>query len=82
MVWLLTQSRAPDESLLNARKIAVMKVSHGMFGPELLFLMYKCCFLRESARTATKSRINLSTANGPIGSEIALPSVFHGHNFI
>ena len=34
-------------SPLNATKISVMKVSHGgvvMFGPELLFLMYKCCF--------------------------------------
>ena len=33
---------------LNATEIAVMKVSHSrvvMFGPELLFLMYKCCFL-------------------------------------
>ena len=33
---------------LNATKIAVKKVSDVdvcMFGPELLFLMYKCCFL-------------------------------------
>ena len=33
---------------LNATKIPMMKVSHGrvvMFGPELLFLMYKCWFM-------------------------------------
>ena len=32
---------------MNATTIAVMEVSHGrvvMFGPELLFSMYKCCF--------------------------------------
>ena len=75
---------------LNATKIAVMKDSHGrvvMFGSELLFSMYKYCFLacfflRETVRTAAKSRTNLSTANGPIGPEAAPPSVFHGHNFI
>ena len=38
-------------------------------------------FLRESARTAAKSRTNLSTAKGPIGPKVAPPSVFHGHNF-
>ena len=39
-------------------------------------------FLRESARTAAKSRSDLiSTANGPIGPEVAPPSVFHGYNF-
>ena len=57
-----------------------------MFGPELLFSMFKCCFfgmfLRESARTAAKSRTNLSTANDSIGPEVAPPSVFHGHHFI
>ena len=37
-------------------------------------------FLRETARTAAKSRTNHSTANGPIGPEAAPPSVFHGHN--
>ena len=60
-----------------------------MFGPELLFsminyilMLFFGVFLREAARTATKSRTNLSTANGPIGPEVAPPSVFHGHNFI
>ena len=55
-----------------------------MFGPELLFSMYKCFLVifREVARTAAKSRTNLSTANSPIGPEVALPSVFHGHEFI
>ena len=38
-------------------------------------------FLREATRTAAKSRTNRSTANGPIGPEVVLPSVFHGHNF-
>ena len=32
-------------------------------------------------RTAAKSRTNLSTANGPIGPEVAPPRMFHGHNF-
>ena len=41
-----------------------------------------CVFLQEAARTAAKSRTNLSTANSPIGPDVALPSVFHGHNFI
>ena len=36
-------------------------------------------FLRDAARTAANSRTNLSTANIPIGSEVAPPSVFHGH---
>ena len=36
-------------------------------------------FLHKSVRTAAKS---LSTANGPIGPEVAPPSVLHGHNFI
>ena len=39
-------------------------------------------FLHESARTAAKSRTNISTANGPIRPEVAPPSVFHGHHFI
>ena len=39
-------------------------------------------FLLEAARTVARSRTNLSTANGPIGPEVASPSVFHGHNFI
>ena len=39
-------------------------------------------FLREAAHTAAKSLTNLSTANGPIGPEVASPSVVHGHNFI
>ena len=39
-------------------------------------------FLHEAARRAVKSRTNLSTANGPIGPDVAPPSVFHGHNFI
>ena len=39
-------------------------------------------FLREAAHTAAKSRTNLSTANDPIGPEVALPSVFDGHHFI
>ena len=39
-------------------------------------------FLREAARPAAKSRTNLSTANSPIGLEVAPPSVFHEHNFI
>ena len=59
-----------ESAPLNATKIAVKKVSDldvCMFGPEFNFLMYKCCFLaflRESARTATKSRTNLSTNKG------------------
>ena len=53
-----------------------------MFGPELLFLCVNVVFLREAACTAAKSRTNLSTANGPIGPEVAPPSVFNGHNFI
>ena len=63
-------------------KIAVMKVSHGLvvlFGPESIFLIYKNVvfgvFLRKAARTAAKNRTNLSTANGPIGPEVAPPSV-------
>ena len=53
-----------------------------MFGPELLFLCVNVVFLREAACTAAKSRTNLSTANGPIGPEVAPSSVFHGHHFI
>ena len=37
--------------------------------------------LREVARTAAKSRTNLSIATGPIGAEVTPPSVFHGHHF-
>ena len=38
-------------------------------------------FLRESARTAAKSRTNLSTANCPIEAEVAPPSkLFLGEN--
>ena len=38
-------------------------------------------FWRESARIAAECRTNLCTANGPIGPEVAQPSVFHGHHF-
>ena len=39
-------------------------------------------FLHETARTAAKSRTNLSTANGPIAPEMALPSMFHLNLFV
>ena len=45
-------------------------------------MLYFGVFLCEAARTAAKSRTNLSTANGPIGPEVVPPSAFHGHNFI
>ena len=35
-----------------------------------------------TARTAAKSQTNLSTTNGPVGPEVAPPSVFHEHHFI
>ena len=35
--------------------------------------------MREAARTSATNR---SKANGPIGTEVAPPSVFHGHHFI
>ena len=37
---------------------------------------------RVRARSVDKRRNNLSTGNGPIGPEVAPPSVFHGHKFI
>ena len=45
-------------------------------------MLFFCVLLRELARTAAKSRTNLSTANAAIGPEMAPPSVFHGHRFI
>ena len=45
-------------------------------------MLFLGVFLRETARTAAKSRTNLSTANSPFRPEVAPPSVFHGHDFI
>ena len=39
-------------------------------------------FLHETARTTAKSRTNPSTANGPVGPDVAPPSGFHGQHFI
>ena len=45
-------------------------------------MLYFGVFLCEAARTAAKSRTNLSTANGPIGPEVVPPSAFHWRNLI
>ena len=48
----------PRARLSTLRKITVMKGSHGgvvMFGPELLFSMYNCCFLACFTRVSAHS---------------------------
>ena len=45
-------------------------------------MLFLGVFLHETTRAAAKSRTNLSPANGPVGPEVAPPSVFHGHNLI
>ena len=72
---------------LNATKIAVTKVSHlGVVGPELLFCIYKYCFFAQSSSAkwlrAEQPLAQHGSVNDPEGSEVAPPSVFHGHNFI
>ena len=72
---------------LKTTTIAVMKVSDVvvvLVGPELLFLIYKCCFWAFFAqgRDSKKLPAELTLAqrgsvnDGPVGLEVAPPSMF------
>ena len=61
-----------------------------MVGPELLIVIYKCCFFwrifaRGSSAKQLRAELTLAqrgSVNGPAGPEVAPPCVLHGHNFI
>ena len=57
----------------NAKKIAVNKVSEAdvsMFGPELYFSMYKCCFFAcfcaSQRQQRLKTELTLAVTDGPV----------------